>query len=110
MRQVTTVPFEDESGTVAFASAGLWWLRLRSVTLVAPHARRRRGVTSGRQLLRFADALDARAFPVLVPGTYAAVEADPTTRMPYGILRWAGGSARVALASLASAARSTARS
>ena len=110
MRQVTTVPFDGGGGAVVFAVAGLWRLRVRTVGLVVGDRRPRRRVTRSGRLLRLADALDAKAFPVDLSGTDAVVDADAATRLPYGVVRWPGGCSRIALGALAAAARSAARS
>jgi hypothetical protein len=109
VRQATTVPFEDGPGALAFTAVGAWRLRVRTVVLTAGSGRRRRLVTA-RRLRQFAVALDARALPVAVPGTGATIVADPTTTLPYGVLRAPRGGGRVALSSVAAAARSAAES
>lgn len=103
------MPFDGGEGCVSFAVYGVGPLRLRVVALVASDVVRRRPVRR-RSLLRFADALDAGRYPVPLPGTGAVVEPDLSSRLPYAIVRWPGGSARIALAGLASPARSAAQS
>ena len=109
MRQTLSDPFVDGDGAVVLTVSGRWRLRRRSIAVVAAGARHRCWTTR-RRLLGLADAIDAGALPVRLPGLPAVLEADPSTSLPYGVLRWPGGSARVVLPPLANAARSTARS
>jgi hypothetical protein len=98
-----SVPFDG--GAIVFAVTGRR-LRRRTVTVVAGSSPVLRGLTTRRRLLRFAAALEDGALPVRL-GDALSIE-RASGNLPYGVLRWPGGSGRVALASVAAAARSAA--
>lgn len=103
MHSAVSVPFDG--GAIVFAVTGRW-LRRRTVTVVAGSSPVLRRATTRRRLLRLATALDEGALPVRLYGTLSIERASGI--LPYGMLRWPGGSGRVSLASVAAAARSAA--